>query len=819
MKAVLCLLLLFQLCLLPNGAQANPLLGQSFASQSNSGRSGAVPLSPREAAWLAAHPVIRVGMDADYAPYEWIDPHGRRVGMAVDLLQLLETRLGVRFEILREKSWSEALGMAKRNELEMLTSIVKTPERSSYLVFTKPYRETQTVIIDAGYGDFIGTLARLNGKRVSVERGYFMQELLSKDYPEIELIPADSTLAALNLVIEGKAEAYVGDSGTANHAIRKHELQDLLRFSGQSEYTSSQSFGVTKANIELASILDKAMATVTDEEINSIINRWIGLRIEQGVKAELVFRYASFAMLLLALFAYWVFRLRGEVSHRKAAEMRERSRSGAMEMLASGAPLVRILETIVGGVEKENPACVCSILLLDSSGRRFAQAIGPSLPAFYNSALQGLEIGLGVGSCGTAAFSGERVIVEDIANHPYWSDYKGLAARAGLGACWSLPIRASSHQVLGTFAVYHREVHAPTASEIELIEQFAQLASIAIEKSMALQKLSDNEAHFRLLIEDVSDVIWRADSQLRITYINPVDERLRGFKAEEVIGTHVFEMFTAEGIATVKSLMMQRQESERQGLRTGPVTFEIQHRCKDGRLLWAEVLSKPERDAEGRIIGYHGISRETTERKRLQDQIRQLAFYDPLTSLPNRRLLQDRLSQAVAASRRNRCHGAVLFLDLDNFKPLNDTHGHDAGDLLLIEVANRITSCVREMDTVARFGGDEFVVIISELDTESEVSRQEADRVARKILSRLSEPYRLTVQLEGQTPRTVEHRCTASIGVALFVGEGADRDDILKSADAAMYQAKEGGRNRVCFAEMSTDFAARPSQDHLPRHV
>lgn len=802
------LLLLFLLTVLPAGAQANPHQGQASALEVNpdsGGKAGTVPLSAREAAWLAAHPVIRVGMDGDYAPYEWIDADGRRVGMAVDLLQLLENKLGVRFEIVQEKSWGEVVEMAKRDELEMLTSIVKTPERLNYLVFTKPYRETQTVIIDAGYGDFIGSLGRLNGKRVAVERDYFMQELLSQDYPDIELIPADNTLAALKLVIKGKADAYVGDAGTASHAIRRYELHDLLRFSGQSEYTSNHSFAVTKANSELASILNKALATVPDEAINAIINRWIGLRIEQGIKAEVVLKYALFALVLLALFAYWVTRLRREVGDRKAAEMRERARSGAMEMLASGAPLPSILETIVGGIETEDPASLCSILLLDHAGRCFEGAIGPSLPEFYNSALRGVEIGMGVGSCGTAAFTGERVIVENIANHPYWAKFKDLAARAGLAACWSQPIRGSSNKVLGTFAVYHRAAHTPSRGEIELIERFAQLASIAIEQSMALQKLSDNEALFRLLIEDVSDVIWRADNQLRITYINPVDERLRGFKADEVIGTHVFEMFTAEGVAAVKAIIQQREVDERQGLQTGPVIFEIQHRCKDGRLLWAEVLSKPERDAEGRIIGYHGISRETTERKRLQDQIHQLAFYDPLTSLPNRRLLHDRLSQAIAASRRSRCYGALLFLDLDNFKPLNDTHGHEAGDLLLMEAARRLTACVREMDTVARFGGDEFVVIISALHTDPEVSQQETEHIARKILSSLSEPYQLTVRIEGQAPRTVAHRCTASIGVALFVGEGADREGVLKSADAAMYQAKEGGRNRICFAGMPTE--------------
>lgn len=316
-----------------------------------------------------------------------------------------------------------------------------------------------------------------------------------------------------------------------------------------------------------------------------------------------------------------------------------------------------------------------------------------------------------------------------------------------------------------------------------------------------LDALRVSEALFRRLTEDVSDVIWRADRNLRITYINPTDEKLRGFRADEVIGHHVFEMFTDEGIATVTNIIKQRQQTEADGTITGPVTFEIQHRCKDGRLLWAEVLSKPERDQNGRITGYHGISRETTERKRMQDQIQQLAFYDPLTGLPNRRLLEDRLKQSLAASKRSGIFGALLFLDLDNFKPLNDLHGHEAGDLLLIEVAKRLKAGVREADTVARFGGDEFIVIIRELDRDAALSRQQIAGIAEKIRSRLAEPYRLSVNQGDMIGQELEHRCSASIGIHLFIGNGIDPDEILKQADLAMYQAKDAGRNTICFSE------------------
>jgi diguanylate cyclase (GGDEF)-like protein len=182
-----------------------------------------------------------------------------------------------------------------------------------------------------------------------------------------------------------------------------------------------------------------------------------------------------------------------------------------------------------------------------------------------------------------------------------------------------------------------------------------------------------------------------------------------------------------------------------------------------------------------------------------EEQIHNLAFYDALTLLPNRRLLNDRLSRAMAASHRSGCYGAVMFLDLDNFKPLNDTYGHDVGDLLLIEATDRLKSCVRETDTVARFGGDEFVVMLSELNLDKTESTTQAHTVAEKIRAVLAEPYLLRLRHEGGADTIVEHPCTASIGVVVFINHEKSQEDILKWADAAMYQAKASGRNSIRF--------------------
>ena len=205
-------------------------------------------------------------------------------------------------------------------------------------------------------------------------------------------------------------------------------------------------------------------------------------------------------------------------------------------------------------------------------------------------------------------------------------------------------------------------------------------------------------------------------------------------------------------------------------------------------------------------IAKHRI-RNLLERQRLyqevaaqRDQLLQFAYYDTLTKLPNRRLLNDRLTQTLATCKRSRHYGALMFLDLDNFKPLNDVHGHEVGDLLLVEAASRLKHCLREIDTAARFGGDEFVVVLSDLPSDLDAATVQAGIIAEKIRSAISQPYLLLLQRPGKTAVTVEHHCTASMGVTLLRHDDAHCEaDFLKWADAAMYQAKEAGRNQILF--------------------
>jgi diguanylate cyclase (GGDEF)-like protein/PAS domain S-box-containing protein len=234
-------------------------------------------------------------------------------------------------------------------------------------------------------------------------------------------------------------------------------------------------------------------------------------------------------------------------------------------------------------------------------------------------------------------------------------------------------------------------------------------------------------------------------------------------------------------------------------LASGYWSGEIWNKRKSGEIYPELITISAVKDAQGSVHQYVALFSDITVRKQNETLLQQLAFVDSLTGLPNRRLFSDRLGQAILSSKRSGRYGAVMTLDLDNFKSLNDVHGHAAGDLLLQEAARRMTGCVRKMDTVARVGGDEFVVILNGLNVEKAESFAQAKLIAEKIRAALAAPYLLQLKKDGQDESTVEHHGSASIGVVPFVDHQVGQDVLLGWADAAMYQAKKDGRNLVRF--------------------
>lgn len=444
------------------------------------------------------------------------------------------------------------------------------------------------------------------------------------------------------------------------------------------------------------------------------------------------------ALLLVALGMLSMTQERAEAAV-KSSQDYEHFRSELLDLLSSGEPLPALLQAFVEGVERLRPGSGCSVV---------------------------------VGASQRATFTPTHA-----------------APVRGVG--WSRPLLSADRQLLGSLALHHPAAPEPQAAERTWAEGLAKLAALAIERSANAQRLRDSEKLYRQLIEAANEGICIVQEGA-LRYVNPRMRELLGYDDAELVGRQFVDFVHAAD-----------REFVARDRRAGP-SGAGRHLRRPLRLLakgrgerWFEV-SGVAFDWQGQAATLNFLA-DITERKLMDDQVHELAYHDALTGLPNRRMLLDHLQLVLAANRRNGRHGAVVFLDLDNFKPLNDRHGHAVGDLLLVEVARRLLDSVRDMDTVARFGGDEFVVLLSDLSEAEAEARAQAQQIAEKVRRAVAETYLLRVEHEGRVS-TVEHHCTASVGVQLFVGAdfraGAE-DTLLDLADAAMYQAKEAGSNTV----------------------
>ncbi len=330
-----------------------------------------------------------------------------------------------------------------------------------------------------------------------------------------------------------------------------------------------------------------------------------------------------------------------------------RLQNNILELIASSSKLSTILSAVAHAVENELPNVMCSILLVDKTGKHLVLGAAPNLPDYYKEAIEGLVISQGHSSSGTAAYTKKRLIIDDVTTHPYWAYYQELIKKAKLVACWSEPIIDNQGNLLGVLSIYHCKLLPSKVTNFKLIEQFVNLVRIALEQ------------------EETAQIIW------------------------------------------------------------------------------------------------------------------QQANYDSLTNLPNRYLLHEQLASAIANAQREKKQVTIAMLDLDKFKYVNDTLGHDAGDTVLIECSKRIQGCIRKNDIAARLGGDEFIIIL--VGTER---REDIEKIGLKLSNELAKPYFI---------QDTNVYCTASIGIALYPSDAQSIDTLIKNADSAMYRAKTQGRNNIRF--------------------
>ena len=308
--------------------------------------------------------------------------------------------------------------------------------------------------------------------------------------------------------------------------------------------------------------------------------------------------------------------------------------------------------------------------------------------------------------------------------------------------------------------------------------------ALGIIRDITERRKAETDMRIAATVFESMEGMMVTDANNKILRVNQAFTHITGYSPEEIQGKQPNILNSGRQDADFYATMWKSIHE------TGAWEGEIWNRRKNGEIYPEYLTITAVKDAQGMVTNYVSTFNDITLSKVAEDEIKNLAFYDPLTRLPNRRLLLDRLRQTLALSARSEHSGALLFIDLDNFKTLNDTLGHDIGDMLLQQVAIRLTACVRKGDTVARLGGDEFVVILEELSKNDLEAGAQAETIGNKILASLNETYQLG---------SVEHHNTPSIGVTLFNGYQTEIDDLLKQADIAMYQSKSSGRNAIRF--------------------
>ncbi len=487
-----------------------------------------------------------------------------------------------------------------------------------------------------------------------------------------------------------------------------------------------------------------------------------------------------------------------DVTESRLGEQLRETRMHVLDGVAGQQDLPAILHDIVSRLEGLFPEMRVSVLVRNPDSGRLFTGAAPSLPAFFNMAVDGLECKVGCGSCGSAAALGEAVFVDDLRTHPYWADYVEVAERAGLRSCWSIPFKDEHGTVLGTFGMYYMEPGKPGSRHVDVMGEFARIAGLAVERARAFTNLRQSAAVF----ESTSEGVVITDLVPRIIQINRAYTDITGYTAAEAVGRNPSLISSGRQSAKFYAALWKSVRE------TGHWRGEIWNRRKSGEVYPQILTISTVCASDGRPVNYVGVLTDITLIKQSEERLERLAHYDSLTELPNRLMLQFRLEHALQTAARQQHLVAVLFIDVDRFKHVNDSLGHPAGDEVLRMVAQRMSTRLREGDTLGRLGGDEFLVILEDVTHPGE-----AATVAAAIMQLMREPISLGSDHEVYV--------SISVGISLYPGDAQSVTELIQHADSAMYLAKENGRNNFKYytTELTAAADARLALDSRMRRA
>ncbi|MFC1750990.1 PAS domain S-box protein, partial [Pseudomonadota bacterium] len=847
---------------------------------------GAAPLelTPAEQTWLGSHPVIRLGIDPEWAPFEYRDKENRYSGMTSDYVRLLSEKLGVKLQTEQGLSWADVIEHAKQGKLDVLPAVMKSEQREEYLRFTAPYLDFPMVIITRTDETFIGGLDDLINKQVAVVRSYVTQDILESNHPELNLVLVDNNDEGLQATALGEVNAYVGNLAAISHTIENLGLTNL-KVAAPTPYSYPLSMGVRKDWPELASILNKALGSIDAEQAREIQSKWMSAKLPHRIDpAELAETFAPLIVAVIAVFAVvmiWNRRLAREVEERrrieKALRINEERLDLAMSVTNDGlfdynpathqvyfSPLyytmagyedqafphtfeewvkrvhpddltqtksalnaylagdleeydrefrfkrqdnswmwIRARTRIVERDQNKKPLRIIGTHT-DINERKEAEASLKASEARFRSFFQNNSSVMLL----TDPFSNQIIDANEAATLYYGYSKERLLALS-MNDINTLPPkkiakerRRALHEERNHFSFQQRT----SSGEIRDVEVYStpiqntgkQLLFSIVHDITERKRIEEKLLLAVNVFRHAREGIMITDANSRIIDVNDAFLRITGYSRDEILGQT--PRILQSGRQTPEFYTAMWQHLSEKGYWHG----EIWNRRKNGEIYPEMLTISSVRDDENKAQHYVAVFSDITEHKAHQVQLEHMAHYDALTNLPNRVLLADRLQQGAAQSLRHNQQLAVAYIDLDSFKTINDVHGHEVGDLLLITIATRMKQALRECDTIARLGGDEFVAVLNMLTNKDE---------SAPFIDRLLEVATEPVHIDNLTLQV-----SASIGVTFYPqAEEVNADQLLRQADQAMYQAKLSGKNRHHIFDAEQDRNVRGHHESIER--
>lgn len=760
---------------------------------------------------------LKVVMDDNYPPYVFRDSGGVLTGYLVDIWKLWGEKTGVHVDLVAT-DWKKAQQLMADGKADVIDTVFRTPERERHLDFAPSYAEIRVPIYThIGIGG-ITDLNTLHGFLVGVKAGDACVDKLNA-VGITTLQPYNSYEAMIQAAVAGQVRVFCMDQPAANYLLYRsraeHDFHKAFTL-----YTGALHRAVHKGDTQTMELLQRGFSAITPDELAALRDKWMGKRLPDTLSRTLSYVLWSAALLILLLGVLTLV-LRRLVRQRTTQLKTAYNRLERLTRIY--AALSQCNQAIV---RSKNEAELFPQVCRDAvqfGGMRMAwigmkdeasQMIKPV--AAFGSGMEYLEkieisaaadTSTGHGPTGTAIRENRPVWCQDFQHDPITAPWHERGAKVGWGASASLPLHRNGVAV-GAFTLYAGEANAFDEAARNLLVEMALDISFALdnfvreaERLRAAEALQLSEQHFRAYFDRAMVGMTATSPKMDWLEVNEALCEMLGYTREELTS------MTWADLTHPDDLSANLAQFDR--ILSGELDeYSIENRFirKDGTIVHVRRSPRAVRKADGSLDYIVAWVDDITQRKQDEHQIQQLAHFDLLTGLPNRALFTDRISHALNSAHRNNTSLAVMFLDLDHFKNVNDNLGHRVGDALLVEIAKRLKSAMREEDTVSRLGGDEFILLLPNTDADG------AAHVAEKLLERVAwlckiEQHELVV--------------TPSIGIAMYPDDGLDFESLSQCADVAMYRAKHDGRNNYKFftAEMQTHSARTLQLENALRYA